>query len=142
PNGYRLLGDLSGEVGRQASPHASTAKPRCGRHRRRPCLSRRPLRRSFRCRSEGTRSTRGQVSQRRIRRDSFWTRTLGRSRRAGATIQAGFRSLVALNGTWARRRLPADSLVLVAQAVPGGAWFGPLTWPWSTAAVLQRRWPI
>ena len=26
-----------------------------------------------------------------------------------------------------------------AAAVASGAWFGPLTWPWSTAAVLQRR---
>jgi hypothetical protein len=24
-------------------------------------------------------------------------------------------------------------------AVAGGAWFGSLTWPWSTAAALQRR---
>jgi hypothetical protein len=24
----------------------------------------------------------------------------------------------------------------------GGAWFGPLTWPWNTAAVLERRSPI
>jgi hypothetical protein len=24
-------------------------------------------------------------------------------------------------------------------AVAGGAWFGALTWPWSTAAALQRR---
>jgi len=40
-------------------------------------------------------------------------------------------------------RLAAPNmLVLVAQAVPGGAWFGLLTWPWSTAAVLQRRSPI
>ena len=27
-------------------------------------------------------------------------------------------------------------------AVAGGAWFGSLTWPWSTAAALQRRSPI
>ena len=41
----------------------------------------------------------------------------------------------------------AQSLALVAfglinaAAVAGGAWFGPLTWPWSTAAALQRRSP-
>ena len=39
----------------------------------------------------------------------------------------------------------AQSLGLVAAglinwaAVAGGAWFGPLTWPWSTAAALQKR---
>ena len=39
----------------------------------------------------------------------------------------------------------AQSLGLVAAglinfaAVAGGAWFGSLRWPWSTAAVLQRR---
>ena len=39
----------------------------------------------------------------------------------------------------------AQSLGLVAAglinfaAVAGGAWFGSLTWPWSTAAALQRR---
>lgn len=27
-------------------------------------------------------------------------------------------------------------------AIAGGAWFGSLTWPWSTAAALQRRSPI
>jgi Na+-driven multidrug efflux pump len=42
----------------------------------------------------------------------------------------------------------AQSLALVAfglinaAAVWCGSWFGPLTWPWSTAAVLQRRSPI
>ena len=42
----------------------------------------------------------------------------------------------------------AQSLGLVAAglinfaAVAGGAWFGSLTWPWSTAAALQRRSPI
>ena len=29
----------------------------------------------------------------------------------------------------------ADTLFAVA----GGSWFGPLTWPWSGAAALQRR---
>jgi MATE family, multidrug efflux pump len=39
----------------------------------------------------------------------------------------------------------AQSLGLIASgfinvaAVAGGAWFGSLTWPWSTAATLQRR---
>ena len=39
----------------------------------------------------------------------------------------------------------AQSLALVAfglinaAAVAGGAWFGSLTWPWSTAAAMQRR---
>jgi hypothetical protein len=39
----------------------------------------------------------------------------------------------------------AQSLGLIASgfinmaAVVGGAWFGSLTWPWSTAAALQRR---
>src|SRR5262249_5330052 len=39
----------------------------------------------------------------------------------------------------------AQSLALVAfglinaAAVAGGAWFGPLTWPWSPRAALQRR---
>ena len=39
----------------------------------------------------------------------------------------------------------AQSLALVAfglinaLAVAGGSWFGPLTWPWSAAAALQRR---
>jgi hypothetical protein len=39
----------------------------------------------------------------------------------------------------------AQSLALVAFglinafAVAGGSWFGPLTWPWSGAAALQRR---
>ncbi len=42
----------------------------------------------------------------------------------------------------------AQSVGLVASglinwaAVAGGAWFGSLTWPWSTAAALQRRSPI
>jgi putative MATE family efflux protein len=42
----------------------------------------------------------------------------------------------------------AQSLGLVAvglinfSAVAGGAWFGPLRWPWSTAAALQRRLPL
>ncbi|OGA39293.1 MAG: MATE family efflux transporter [Betaproteobacteria bacterium RIFCSPLOWO2_12_FULL_68_19] len=42
----------------------------------------------------------------------------------------------------------AQSLGLIAAglinlaAVAGGAWFGSLTWPWSTAAALQRRSPI
>ena len=40
------------------------------------------------------------------------------------------------------RRAAPNRLVLVAQAVPGGAWFGPLTWPCSTAAVPPRRSPI
>jgi hypothetical protein len=41
----------------------------------------------------------------------------------------------------------AQSLGLIASglinlvAVAAGAWFGSLTWPWSTAAVLQRRSP-
>jgi Na+-driven multidrug efflux pump len=41
----------------------------------------------------------------------------------------------------------AQSLALVAfglinaAAVAGGSWFGPLTWPWSAAAALQRRQP-
>lgn len=34
--------------------------------------------------------------------------------------------------------LVAAGLINVA-AVAGGAWFGPLTWPWSTAAALQKR---
>jgi len=34
--------------------------------------------------------------------------------------------------------LIAVGLINVA-AVAGGAWFGSLTWPWSTAAALQRR---
>ncbi len=39
----------------------------------------------------------------------------------------------------------AQSLALVAFglinafAVASGSWFGPLTWPWSGAAALQRR---
>ena len=39
----------------------------------------------------------------------------------------------------------AQSLGLISSgfinvaAVAGGAWFGSLTWPWSTAAALQRR---
>jgi len=39
----------------------------------------------------------------------------------------------------------AQSLALVAFglinafAIAGGSWFGPLTWPWSGAAALQRR---
>ena len=43
--------------------------------------------------------------------------------------------------------LLAQSLGLIAAglinwaAVAGGAWFGSLTWPWSTAAALQRRSP-
>ena len=42
----------------------------------------------------------------------------------------------------------AQSVGLIASgfinlaAVAGGAWFGSLTWPWSTAAALQRRSPI
>lgn len=37
-------------------------------------------------------------------------------------------------------RLAAPNmLVLVAQAVAGGAWFGSLTWPWSAMAAMQRR---
>jgi Na+-driven multidrug efflux pump len=42
----------------------------------------------------------------------------------------------------------AQSLGLISSgfinvaAVAGGAWFGSLTWPWSTAAALQRRWSI
>lgn len=34
--------------------------------------------------------------------------------------------------------LIASGFINVA-AVAGGAWFGSLTWPWSTAAALQRR---
>jgi putative MATE family efflux protein len=37
--------------------------------------------------------------------------------------------------------LVAAGLINLA-AVASGAWFGSLTWPWSTAAVLQRRSPI
>jgi putative MATE family efflux protein len=37
--------------------------------------------------------------------------------------------------------LIAAGLINLA-AVAGGAWFGSLTWPWSTAAALQRRSPI
>jgi putative MATE family efflux protein len=37
--------------------------------------------------------------------------------------------------------LIASGLINLA-AVAGGAWFGSLTWPWSTAAALQRRSPI
>jgi hypothetical protein len=42
----------------------------------------------------------------------------------------------------------AQSVGLVAAglinwaAVAGGAWFGALRWPWSTAAALQRRSPV
>ena len=37
-------------------------------------------------------------------------------------------------------RLAAPNmLVLVAQAVPGGAWFGPLTWPRNPMAAMQGR---
>lgn len=37
-------------------------------------------------------------------------------------------------------RLAAPSmLVLAAQTVARGAWFGPLTWPWSAMAAMQRR---
>jgi putative MATE family efflux protein len=34
--------------------------------------------------------------------------------------------------------LVASGFITLA-AVAGGAWFGPLTWPWSTAAALQKR---
>jgi putative MATE family efflux protein len=37
--------------------------------------------------------------------------------------------------------LIAAGLINLA-AVAGGAWFGSLTWPWSTAAALQRRSPV
>ena len=47
-------------------------------------------------------------------------RALGAGRRADANRRA------------CRRR--SDQLAAVA----GGAWFGPLTWPWSTAVVLQK----
>jgi MATE family, multidrug efflux pump len=61
-------------------------------------------------------------------------------------------AVAALAGWFALRRTGDLSYVFLAQslglvaaglinwaAVAGGAWFGPLTWPWSTAAALQKR---
>jgi putative MATE family efflux protein len=64
-------------------------------------------------------------------------------------------AIAALAGWLALRRTGELSHVFLAQsagliaaglinwaAVAGGAWFGSLTWPWSTAAALQRRSPV
>jgi Na+-driven multidrug efflux pump len=57
---------------------------------------------------------------------------------------------IGLGETYFIGRLGTDALagvvlvafgLITAAAVAGGAWFGSLTWPWSTAAALQRRSP-